>query len=102
MGESTEKHNDKFGFTREEQDEYAARSHELAAAAIKEGRFADEIVAVPVPQRKGDPCSSARTRACARHLHRVARQAQAGLPQGRHHHAGNASQISDGARPSWS
>jgi len=55
MGESTEKHNDAFGFTRDEQDEYAARSHELAAAAIKEGRFADEIVAVPVPQRKGDP-----------------------------------------------
>ena len=55
MGESTEKHNDAHGFSREEQDEYAARSHELAAAAIKEGRFADEIVAVPVPQRKGDP-----------------------------------------------
>jgi acetyl-CoA C-acetyltransferase len=55
MGEATETVNDKHGFTREEQDEYAARSHELAAAAIKEGRFADEIVAVPVPQRKGDP-----------------------------------------------
>ncbi len=55
MGEATETVNDKHGFTREQQDEYAARSHELAAAAIKEGRFADEIVAVPVPQRKGDP-----------------------------------------------
>jgi acetyl-CoA C-acetyltransferase len=55
MGESTEKHNDAYGFTREQQDEYAARSHELAAAAIKDGRFADEIVDVPVPQRKGDP-----------------------------------------------
>jgi acetyl-CoA C-acetyltransferase len=55
MGESTEKHNDKHGFTREEQDEYAARSHELAAAAIKEGRFADEIAPVEIPQRKGDP-----------------------------------------------
>ena len=55
MGESTEKHNDAYGFTREQQDEYAARSHELAAAAIKDGRFADEIVEVPVPQRKGDP-----------------------------------------------
>ena len=41
--------------TREEQDEFAARSHERAASAIKEGRFAAEIVAVPVPQRKGDP-----------------------------------------------
>ena len=55
MGESTEKHNDRFGFTREQQDEYAARSHELASAAIKEGRFADEIVPVPVPQRRGEP-----------------------------------------------
>ena len=55
MGESTEKHNDAHGFTREQQDEYAARSHELAAAAIKEGRFVDEIVEVPVPQRKGEP-----------------------------------------------
>ena len=55
MGEATEKYNDSYGFTREEQDEYAARSHELAAAAITEGRFADEIVPVEVPQRKGDP-----------------------------------------------
>jgi acetyl-CoA C-acetyltransferase len=55
MGESTENHNDSYGFSREEQDEYAARSHELAAAAIKDGRFADEIVPVEIPQRKGAP-----------------------------------------------
>ncbi|MGH9133902.1 MAG: acetyl-CoA C-acyltransferase, partial [Ilumatobacteraceae bacterium] len=41
--------------TREEQDEFAARSNERAANAIKDGRFADEIVAVPIAQRKGDP-----------------------------------------------
>ena len=41
--------------TREAQDELAAKSHERAAAAIKEGRFADEIAPVAVPQRKGDP-----------------------------------------------
>jgi acetyl-CoA C-acetyltransferase len=41
--------------TREQQDEFAARSNELAADAIKEGRLADEIVPVEVPQRKGDP-----------------------------------------------
>jgi acetyl-CoA C-acetyltransferase len=41
--------------TREQQDEFAARSNELAAEAIKAGRFADEIVPVLVPQRKGDP-----------------------------------------------
>jgi acetyl-CoA C-acetyltransferase len=56
MGESTERHNASHQpMTREAQDEFAARSHELAAAAIKEGRFAEEITAVPVPQRKGDP-----------------------------------------------
>jgi acetyl-CoA C-acetyltransferase len=41
--------------TREQQDEFAARSNELAANAIKEGRLAEEIVPVEVPQRKGDP-----------------------------------------------
>jgi acetyl-CoA C-acetyltransferase len=41
--------------TREEQDEAAALSHERAAAAIKDGRLADEIVPVAIPQRKGDP-----------------------------------------------
>ena len=41
--------------TREQQDEFAARSNELAANAIKDGKFDDEIVPVEVPQRKGDP-----------------------------------------------
>ena len=41
--------------TREQQDELAALSNERAANAIKDGRLADEIVAVAVPQRKGDP-----------------------------------------------
>jgi acetyl-CoA C-acetyltransferase len=55
MGEGTEKVQDRYDMTREEQDEFAARSHELAALAIKEGRFADEVVPVEIPQRKGDP-----------------------------------------------
>jgi len=41
--------------TRAEQDELAAQSNDRAAAAIKDGRLADEIVPVSVPQRKGDP-----------------------------------------------
>lgn len=41
--------------TREEQDEFSARSHQLAAAAQKNGVFDDEIVPVSIPQRKGDP-----------------------------------------------
>jgi acetyl-CoA C-acetyltransferase len=55
MGESTEKYNAKLGISRQEQDEFAARSHELAAAAIKDGRFDEELVPVSIPQRKGDP-----------------------------------------------
>jgi acetyl-CoA C-acetyltransferase len=55
MGESTEAHNAKLGITREEQDAFAARSHELAAAAQKNGAFDEEIVPVAVPQRRGDP-----------------------------------------------
>jgi acetyl-CoA C-acetyltransferase len=54
MGAGTEKYM-AGAFTREAQDELAAKSHERAAAAIKDGRFADEIVPVELPQRKGDP-----------------------------------------------
>jgi acetyl-CoA C-acetyltransferase len=46
---------EKYGVTRQQQDEYALQSHKKAIAAIKAGKFKDEIVAVPVPQRKGDP-----------------------------------------------
>jgi acetyl-CoA C-acetyltransferase len=44
-----------LNLTREEQDEFSARSHQLAAAGWKNGVFADEVVPVEVPQRKGDP-----------------------------------------------
>jgi acetyl-CoA C-acetyltransferase len=54
MGTSTERYNG-GGISRAVQDEAAAKSHERAAAAIKDGRFADEIVPVSIPQRKGDP-----------------------------------------------
>ena len=44
-----------MAFTRVEQDEFSARSHQLAARAWKDGLFDDEVVAVSIPQRKGDP-----------------------------------------------
>src|SRR4051812_3236910 len=53
MGESTERYNAKLGISREEQDDFSARSHELAAAAQKNGAFDDEMVPVPIPQRSG-------------------------------------------------
>ena len=46
---------EKYAVSRAEQDEYALESHRKAAAAIKEGKFKDEIVAVEIPQRKGPP-----------------------------------------------
>jgi acetyl-CoA C-acetyltransferase len=55
MGAGTEKYAASAGLSRTAQDDFAARSHERAAAAIKDGRFESEIVAVPVPQRQGDP-----------------------------------------------
>ena len=55
MGALTEQRNDQDQFTRAEQDEFAARSHQKAAAAWKDGIFADEVVPVKIPQRKGDP-----------------------------------------------
>ncbi|NRQ32909.1 acetyl-CoA C-acetyltransferase [Nonomuraea sp. NN258] len=55
MGESTERYNARLGIGREEQDELSARSHQLAAAAIKNGVFAEEIVPVEIPQRRGEP-----------------------------------------------
>jgi len=55
MGAGTEKYNAQYSISRQQQDEFAALSHERAAAAIKDGRFADEITPVEVPQRKGDP-----------------------------------------------
>lgn len=56
MGSLTEQRNvDVETFTREEQDAFGARSHQLAATAQKNGVFDDEIVPVEIPQRKGDP-----------------------------------------------
>jgi acetyl-CoA C-acetyltransferase len=56
MGAGTENYVGQVGgITREQQDEAAAKSHERAAAAQKEGRFSDEITPVSIPQRKGDP-----------------------------------------------
>ncbi len=55
MGITAENIAEKFGFTREMQDQFALESQQKARAAIESGRFKDEIVPVPVPQRKGDP-----------------------------------------------
>ncbi len=98
MGALTEGYNDTDGFTREQQDEFAARSHRLAAAAAGSGVFAEEIVPVPIPQRKGDPVDfsvdeGVRAEATAESLGAL----RAAFRKGGSITAGNASQISDGA-----
>lgn len=55
MGETAERLADKYGITREEQDIIANRSHVNAINAIDKGYFTNEIIPVPVPQRKGEP-----------------------------------------------
>ncbi|MBI4879726.1 MAG: acetyl-CoA C-acetyltransferase [Planctomycetes bacterium] len=60
MGMTAELVAEKHGVSREQQDEYAARSQQKAAAAWEAGRFAREVVAVAVPQKKKDPILVAR------------------------------------------
>ena len=55
MGYTAENIAEKYGITRQEQDEVGLMSHQRALAAIKDGIFKQEIVPVPVPQRKGEP-----------------------------------------------
>lgn len=55
MGITAENLCDRYSLTREEQDAFSATSQEKAASAIEKGKFKDEIVAVSIPQRKGEP-----------------------------------------------
>jgi len=99
MGAGTEKYTKAArSITRDRQDAFAAASHERASAAQKEGRFADEIVTVSVPQRKGGPIvietdEGVRPGTTAESLGglRPAFEADGTIT------AGNASQISDGS-----
>ena len=98
MGASTEGYNARYSLTREEQDAFAARSHQRAAAAQKNGLFAEEIVSVEVPQRRGDPIVFAedegiRPDTTAESLARL----RPAFSKDGTITAGSASQISDGA-----
>ncbi len=98
MGESTERHNARLNIGREEQDEFAARSHQRAAEAIKNGLLTDEIVGVEVPQRRGDPVifdtdEGVRPDTTVESLSRL----RPAFSENGTITAGSASQISDGA-----
>lgn len=98
MGALTEQQNDVESFTREQQDAYAAESHQRAAAAWKNGLFADEVVPVSIPQRKGDPIEFAEDEGIRADTtaDSLARLRPAFRKDGTIT-AGNSSQISDGA-----
>ncbi|MEP6742843.1 MAG: acetyl-CoA C-acetyltransferase, partial [bacterium] len=55
MGNTGEVVSERYHVTREQQDEYSLNSHRKAAAAIKAGKFKDEIVPVEIPQKRGEP-----------------------------------------------
>jgi acetyl-CoA C-acetyltransferase len=98
MGESTERHNVRLNISREEQDEFAVRSHQRAAEAIKNGLLAEEIAGVSVPQRRGEPMifdtdEGVRADTTAESLSRL----RPAFGAGGTITAGSASQISDGA-----
>jgi acetyl-CoA C-acetyltransferase len=98
MGESTERHNARFDLTREDQDEFSARSHQRAAAAAAAGVFAEEITPITVPQRKGDPIvvsedEGIRAETTAESLGKL----RPAFAKDGTITAGSASQISDGA-----
>jgi acetyl-CoA C-acetyltransferase len=98
MGELTDAVNKGLGIGRAEQDEFAALSHQRAAAAIKDGMLNEEIVPVSIPQRRGDPVvfdtdEGVRPDTTAESLGRLR---PAFAPDGTIT-AGTASQISDGA-----
>ena len=97
MGGATEKYAASANLERAPQDELAAQSHDRAAAAIKDGKLAEEIVPVEVPQRKGDPVlvdtdEGVRPGTTAESLGAL----RPAFDKAGNITAGNASQISDG------
>jgi acetyl-CoA C-acetyltransferase len=97
MGISNELCSEKYNVTREDQDQYAERSYQRALAAIQAGKFKDEIMPVPIPQRKGDPVMFA-TDECARETtFEMLSKMKPAFKAGGVTTAGNASIISDGA-----
>lgn len=97
MGMSNELIAEKWDISRQDQDEFAARSYERAMVSVAQGRFKDEIVPVTIPQRKGEP-KIFDTDECPQEtsLEQLAKMKPAFKKDGVGT-AGNASIISDGA-----
>jgi len=96
MGITAENVAEKYGITREEQDALGLRSQELAAKAIAEGRFKDEIVPVVIPTKKGDIVFDTDEHPRATSMEKLSQLKPAFKKDGTVT-AGNASGINDGA-----
>lgn len=97
MGAATEKYGAPFDLKREIQDEFAARSHQLAAAATESGRFAQEIVPVDITTRKGTVTVTEDEGIRAQTTTESLGGLRAAFAKDGMITAGNASQLSDGA-----
>jgi acetyl-CoA C-acetyltransferase len=98
MGEDSDEVNAELEISREDQDAWSSRSHRRAAAAWTEGRLAEEVVSVEIPQRKGEPLIVAQDEGIRADstTEGLAKLAPA-FNEGGTITAGNASQLSDGA-----
>ena len=97
MGISNELCSEKYNISREAQDKFAEESYHRALAAIKSGRFKDEIIPVEIPQRKGDPVIFADDECPQETNFEILSKMKGAFKKGGLGTAGNASIISDGA-----
>jgi acetyl-CoA C-acetyltransferase len=97
MGISNELCSEKYNVSREDQDRYAAESYQRTLAAMAAGKFKDEIVPVPIPQRKGEPVLFSQDECPKDTPYDALAKMKPAFKQGGVTTAGNASIISDGA-----
>ncbi len=97
MGETGENVAERYGISREDQDAFALESQRKAAAAMAEGRFGDQLVAVTIPQRKGEPIVVDRDEHPRATSTEALARLRAAFRDGGTVTAGNSSGINDGA-----
>jgi len=97
MGISNDLCSEKYGVSREAQDRYAAQSYSRTLESINSGRFDDEIVAVQIPQRKGDPLLFSKDECPRDTSYQALAKMRPAFQKEGFATAGNASIISDGA-----
>ena len=97
MGVTAENLVEQYNITRQEQDEFSARSQARAAAAIEAGKFQDEIVPVEIPQRRGEPIIFAQDEYVKVVQLQILAKLRPAFKKDGSVTAGNASGINDGA-----